>query len=97
MMEFATFSSKTSDKISQYVSCSGSITSAGEERAKFSAIVYLWFLFGGVSASSWCLGWAALFYCGTSRAFKIIIFMFYYLLTILPLAVCFLNHVCLHN
>ena len=31
------------------------------------------FLFGGVSSSSWCLGWAALFHCGTPLAFHIII------------------------
>ena len=54
-----------------YVSCSGSITSVGEERANLSAIVY--FLFGEVSSSSWCLGWAALFYSGTPCAFQIII------------------------
>ena len=30
----------------------------------------MWFLFGEVSSSSWCLGWATLFYCG----FHIIIF-----------------------
>ena len=28
---------------------------------------------GEVSSSSGCLGWAALFYCGTPRAFHIII------------------------
>ena len=27
------------------------------------------FLFGEVSSSSWCFGWAALFYCGTHCAF----------------------------
>ena len=53
-----------------YVSCSGSITSVGEERAILSVIVYLllkcmWFLFGEIFSSSGCLGWAALFYCGT--------------------------------
>ena len=37
------------------VSFSGLITSVGEERANLS-MVYLWFLFGGVSFSSWCLG-----------------------------------------
>ena len=31
------------------------------------------FLFEGVSSSSRCLGWAALFYCGTPSAFHIII------------------------
>ena len=36
-----------------FVSFIGLITSVGEERANFSAIVYL--LFGGVSSSSWCL------------------------------------------
>ena len=60
-----------------YASGSGSITSAGEERANLSAIVYLyiyiyiyyiimWFLFGEVSSSCGCLGWATLFYCGTA-------------------------------
>ena len=41
-----------------YVSCGGSITSVEEERANLCAIVYLqlmWFLFGEVSSSSWCL------------------------------------------
>ena len=33
----------------------------------------MWFLFGEVSPSSGCLGWAALFYCGTPLAFHIII------------------------
>ena len=58
---------------------SGSITSVGEERANLSAIVYLyimWFLFGEVSSSSGCLGWATLFYCGTPWAFHIIILYF---------------------
>ena len=36
-----------------YVSCSGSITSVGEEKA------YLLFLFGEVSFFFGCLGWAA--------------------------------------
>ena len=27
--------------------------------------VIIWFLFGEVSSSSGCLGWATLFYCGT--------------------------------
>ena len=48
-----------------YVNGSRSITSGGEERANLSAVVYLWFLFGEVSSSSGCLGWATLFYCGT--------------------------------
>ena len=59
-----------------YVSYSESITSVGEERAIFFCyrlLVIMWFLFGGVSSSSWCLGWAALFYCGTPCAFHIII------------------------
>ena len=33
----------------------------------------MWFLFGEVSSSSGCLGWAELFYCGTPCAFHIII------------------------
>ena len=28
-------------------------------------LVIMWFLFGESSSSSWCLGWAASFYCGT--------------------------------
>ena len=59
-----------------YVSCSGSITSVGEERAKFvcyTLLVIMWFLFEEVSSSSGRLGWAALFYCGTPRALHIII------------------------
>ena len=30
-----------------------------------SLLVIMWFLFGEVSFSSGCLGWATLFYCGT--------------------------------
>ena len=39
----------------------------GEERAYFSAIVYLLLCVsvGEVSSSSGCLGWSTLFYCGT--------------------------------
>ena len=51
-----------------YVNGSGSITSVGEERANLSNVclpVIMWFLFGEVSSSSGCLGWATLFYCGT--------------------------------
>ena len=48
-----------------YVNGSGSITSAGEERANLSAVVYLWFLFGEGSSSSGCLGWATLVYYAT--------------------------------
>ena len=33
----------------------------------------MWFLFGELSSSSGCLGWATLFYCGTPKAFHIII------------------------
>ena len=33
----------------------------------------MWFLFGEVSSSSGCLGWATLFYCGTPLAFHMII------------------------
>ena len=29
----------------------------------------MWFLFGGFSSSSWCLGWTALFYSSTPLAF----------------------------
>ena len=46
-----------------YVNGSGSITSVGEGR--FCLPVIMWFLFGEVSSSSWCLGWATLIYCGT--------------------------------
>ena len=35
--------------------------------------VIMWFLFGEVSSSSGCLGWATLFYCGTPCVFHIII------------------------
>ena len=48
-----------------YVSCSGSITSVGEERERANLLVIMWFLFGEISSSSGCFGWAALFYCGT--------------------------------
>ena len=51
------------------VNGSGSITSVGEERANLTVCcclpVIMWFLFGEVSSSSWCLGWATLFNCGT--------------------------------
>ena len=51
------------------------VTSVGEERAIFCyrLLVIMWFLFGEVSSSSWCLGWAALLYCCTPWAFHIII------------------------
>ena len=50
-----------------YVNGSGSITSVGEERAFVCCClpVNMWFLFGEVSSSSGCLGWATLLYCGT--------------------------------
>ena len=35
------------------------------QKAVFSVITSVWFLFGEVSSSTGCLGWAALFYCGT--------------------------------
>ena len=41
------------------ISCSGLITSAGEERSIFFCyriLVILWFLLGGVSSNSWCFG-----------------------------------------
>ena len=46
-----------------YVNGSDSITSVGEERANLSAVVpvIMWFLFGEVSSSSGCLGWATFF------------------------------------
>ena len=55
-----------------YLKCG--ITSNGEERANFSAIDICKYAIsvGGYSSSSWCLGWAALFYCGTPRAFNIL-------------------------
>ena len=31
----------------------------------YRLLVIMWFLFEEVSSSSGCLGWAALFYCGT--------------------------------
>ena len=41
-----------------YVSCRGSITSVGEERAFYSyrLLVIMWFVLGGISSSAWCLG-----------------------------------------
>ena len=54
-----------------YTCCSGSITSVGEERAPFFCyrllVVIMWFMLGGASSSSLCLGKAALFHCGTPR------------------------------
>ena len=41
----------------------------------------MWFLFGEVSSSSGCLGWATLFHCGTPWAFHIIIFHFQFVYT----------------
>ena len=50
-----------------YVSGSGSFTSVREERANLSAIFACNVVsVGEVSSSSGCLGWAPLFYCGTS-------------------------------
>ena len=50
-----------------YVNGSGSITSVGKERELICLFlpVIMWFLFGEVSFSSGCLGWATIFYCGT--------------------------------
>ena len=58
-----------------YVSCSGLITSVGEENYFFCyhLLVIMWFLLGGVSSSSLCLGWVALFNWYTPWAFHIII------------------------
>ena len=54
-------------------SCSRSINSVGEERANISATqVIMWFLLGDVFYSSWYLGYAVLFYCGTPWVFHII-------------------------
>ena len=52
-----------------YVSCNGSTTSVGEERANLSAVVSFWrgFLFLLV------LGRGCVIYCGTPCAFHIII------------------------
>ena len=38
-------------------------------RHRYILTVIMWFLFGEVSSSSGCLGWAMLFYCGTPWAF----------------------------
>ena len=46
-----------------YVNGSGSITSVGDVCCCLP--VLMWFLFGEVSSSSGCLGWATSFYCGT--------------------------------
>ena len=54
-----------------YVSCSESITSVWEEG--YRLLIIMWFLFGKVFCSSGCLGWAALFYCGTPWDFHMII------------------------
>ena len=40
--------------------------------ACYRSLAIIWFLFGEVSSSSWCLGWAAIFYCGTLWTFHII-------------------------
>ena len=51
-----------------YVSFNGLITSVGEERANFSAVVNLYncgFCSEGFPLPLGGLGWAALFYCGT--------------------------------
>ena len=37
-------------------------------------LVIMWVIFGRVSSSSWCLGWAVLFYFDTPLTFHIIIF-----------------------
>ena len=46
------------------ISCRSKI-SVGRETANLSAVVIMSFLFGEVSSSSVCLGWAVLFYCCT--------------------------------
>ena len=60
-----------------FISSSGSITSDRGERSfvyyRLIVIIIMWFLFGELSPSSWCLGKAALFYCGTPWAFHIFI------------------------
>ena len=59
-----------------YVSCGGLVTSVGEERAMFSAIVYLLlcnFCSERFPFSSWCFGSAALFYHDTPLKFHVII------------------------
>ena len=50
-----------------YVNGSGSITSVGKRELIVGCClpVIMLFLFGEVSSSSGCLGWATLFYCGT--------------------------------
>ena len=52
---------------SLYVAVADQLHQLGK-RANFPAIVYLImrFLFVGVSSFSLCLGWVALFYCGTA-------------------------------
>ena len=53
-----------------YVSCSGLFTSDLEERERererelffcYRLLLIMWFLFGGISSSSWCLGKVAFF------------------------------------
>ena len=57
-----------------FVSCIGLITSVGRELIFLQSFTfnYVVSVVGG-SSSSWCWGWATLFYCGTPRAFHIII------------------------
>ena len=48
-----------------YVSCSGPITRLGKRELICLLSFTCNYLFGEVFSSSECLGWAALFYCGT--------------------------------
>ena len=54
---------------------------------------FLSFLFGEVSSSSGCLGWAALFYCGTPCALHIIIFHLTTVALRLALSTCETNQI----
>ena len=57
-----------------YASFRGLITLGWGKRELFFLLPFLelmWFLFRGVSSSSWCLEWAALFYCDTPWSFHI--------------------------
>ena len=56
-----------------YVSCRDQLLQLGKRKSYLFCYYLLasimWFLFGGFSSSSWCLGWAALFYSSTPLAF----------------------------
>ena len=46
--------------------CSRAGNSVVSGLIRLGLLVIMWFLFGEVFSSPWCMGWAWLFYCGTT-------------------------------